>query len=91
VPFPYNGSDPSLAITERPNGDKGRAGFFAGLVSGEKLRDLKDYLQQRSKALASAVLRQTAAYMFNIIVFPLLMLLALYFGCKYLISLAVIK
>jgi len=91
VPFPYDGSDPSLAITEGPKGDKGRAGIFAGLLSGDKLEELKDYLQQRSKALASAVLRQTAAYIFNIALFPLLMLMVLYFGCRYLISLAAIK
>jgi len=91
VPFPYDGSDPTLAITEGPKGDKGRAGIFAGLVSGHKLEELKDYLQQRSKALASAVLRQTAAYLFNIVFFPLLMLMALYLGCRYLISLAAIK
>lgn len=91
VPFPYDGSDPSLAKTERPNGDGSRAGIFAGLVSGGKLGDLKYYLEERSKALASAVLRQTAAYLFNIVLFPLLMLMALYLGCKYLISLTAIK
>jgi hypothetical protein len=68
-----------------------RAGIFAGLVSGGSLRELKDYLEQRSRALASAVLRQTAAYLFNIVFFPLLMLMALYLGCKHLISLAAIK
>jgi hypothetical protein len=91
VPFPYDGSDPSLAITEGPKGDRNSAGFLARLVSGHKLKDLKDYLEKRSKALASAVLRQTAAYLFNIVLFPLLMLVTLYYGCKYLINLAVIK
>jgi hypothetical protein len=91
VPFPYDGSDPSLAITEGPKGDRDGAGIFAGLVSGDSLRELKDYLEQRSRALASAVLRQTAAYLFNIVFFPLLMLLALYLGCKYLISLSIMK
>ena len=91
VPFPYDGSDPSLAITEGPNGDTTRAGLLARIVSGDKLEELKSYLQQRSKALASAILRQTAAYIFNIALFPLLMLMVLYFGCRYLISLAAIK
>ncbi len=88
VPFPYDGSDPSLAITEGPKEDRSSAGFLARLVSGHKLKDLKDYLEKRSKALASAVLRQTAAYLFNIVLFPLLMLVTLYYGCKYLMSLA---
>jgi hypothetical protein len=91
VPFPYDGSDPSLAITEVPKGDMDRAGIFAGLVSGDSLRELKDYLEQRSRALASAVLRQTAAYLFNIVFFPLLMIIVMYLGCRYLINLAVLK
>jgi hypothetical protein len=91
VPFPYDGSDPSLAITERPKGGMDRAGIFAGLVSGDSLRELKNYLEQRSRALASAVLRQTAAYLFNIVFFPLLMIIVLYLGCRYLVNLAVLK
>lgn len=89
VPVPYDGTDPSLAITERPEGN--RTGIFATLVSGEKLKELKDYLEQRSKAFASAVLRQTAAYIFNIVLFPLLMITVLYFASKYLIGLAMVK
>lgn len=89
VPVPYDGTDPSLAITERPEGN--RTGIFATLVSGEKLKELKDYLEQRSKAFASAVLRQTAAYIFNIVLFPLLMITLLYFASKYLIGLAMVK
>jgi len=91
VPFPYDGSNPLLVMTEPQNLGGGRTGIFARLVSGEKLGELKDYLEQRSRALASAVLRQTAAYIFNIVLFPLLMLIAFYLGCKYLISLAVMK
>ena len=30
VPFPYDGSDPSLALTDRPGEAGGRTGFFAG-------------------------------------------------------------
>ncbi len=91
VPFPYDGSDPSLAVTEGPDRGESMAGMLAALVSGSKLGDIKRYLEQRSKALASAVLRQTAAYLFNIVIFPFLMVATLYFGCKYLISLVVIK
>ena len=91
VPFPYDGSDPSLAITEGPKGGMDRAGILAGLVSGDSLRELKDYLEKRSRALASAVLRQTAAYLFNIVLFPLLMIIVLYLGCRYLINLALLK
>jgi len=89
VPVPYDGVDPALAISEGPEGRK--AGIFTALVSGEKLRELKEYLQQRSRTLASAVLRQTAAYIFNIVIFPLVMIAALYLGSKYLIGLAVMK
>ena len=89
VPFPYDGSDPSLAITEGPKGE--RAGIFAGLVSGDSIKELKDYLEQRSRALASAVLRQTAAYLFNIVIFPLLMLFTLYFACKYVMNLVILR
>ena len=88
VPFPYDGADPLLAITQAPDENGGRPGFLAGLVSGEKLKELRDYLKERSRALASAVLRQTAAYLFNIVLFPLLMVAVLYFGCRYLISLS---
>lgn len=91
VPFPYDGSDPSLVVTEGPDTERGMAAILARLVSGGKLGDMKRYLEERSKALASAVLRQTAAYLFNIVLFPLLMLATLYFGCKYLMSLAEIK
>jgi hypothetical protein len=91
VPFPYDGSDPLLAITETPKGDKDKAGIFALLIPRQKLEDVKRYLEERSRALASAVLRQTAAYLFNIVFFPLLMLITLYFGFKYLLSLAVMK
>jgi len=92
VPFPYDGYDPSLAVTEGPE-DRGKslAGMLTGLLSGNKLGEIKRYLEKRSKALASAVLRQTAAYLFNIVVFPFLMIATLYFGCKYLISLVIIK
>ena len=89
VPVPYDGTDPSQAVTEVPYG--GGAGFYTVLVSGEKLKNFKEYLQERSKALASAVLRQTAAYIFNIVVFPLLMLAVLYLGGKFLMGLAVMK
>ncbi|UCF87816.1 MAG: hypothetical protein JSV70_05075 [bacterium] len=88
VPFPYDGTDPLQAFTEPPGGVSGRPGFLAGLVSGEKLRELRDYLKERSRILASAVLRQTAAYLFNIVLFPILMVVALYYGCRYLIGLA---
>ena len=91
VPFPYDGSDPLLAITETPKGDREKASILALLIPKGKLEDLKKYLEQRSRALASAVLRQTAAYIFNIVFFPLLMLITLYFGFKYLLSLALMK
>ena len=89
VPVPYDGLDPALAITEGPEGSG--AGILAALVSGEKLREFREYIQQRSKALASAVLRQTAAYLFNIVVFPILMLMILYLGSRYLMGLALIR
>lgn len=89
VPVPYDGTDPSLAITEGPEYDG--SGIFTALISGEKLKEFKEYLQQRSKALASAVLRQTASYIFNIAVFPLLMIIAFYLLSKYLIGLMFIK
>jgi len=88
VPFPYDGSDPSLAVIESPDREKGMSEMITSLLSGNKLEEMKRYLEQRSKALASAVLRQTAAYIFNIVLFPLLMITTLYFGCKYLLSLA---
>jgi hypothetical protein len=91
VPFPYDGSDPSLAVTESPDREKGVSEIFSRLLSGDKLGDMKRYLEERSKALATAVLRQTAAYLFNIVLFPFLMLVTLYFGCRYLISLTAIK
>jgi len=91
VPFPYDGSDPLLAITETPKEDKDKASIFALLIPRQKLEDLKKYLEERSRALASAVLRQTAAYLFNIVLFPMLMLITLYFGFKYLLSLSMMK
>ncbi|MDF1526072.1 MAG: hypothetical protein RRA15_06330 [bacterium] len=89
VPVPYDGTDPALALTERPEGSGGN--ILTALVSGEKIREFKKYIQKRSKALASAVLRQTAAYIFNIAVFPLLMIAALYLVSRYLMGLMGIK
>jgi hypothetical protein len=91
VPFPYDGSDPSQAVTEVPARESGAGELFTRLFSGDKLENMKRYLEERSKALATAVLRQTAAYLFNIVLFPFLMLVTLYFGCRYLISLTAIK
>ncbi len=88
VPFPYDGADPLQAVTEPAGGASDRSGFLAGLISGERLAQLRDYLKERSRILASAVLRQTAAYLFNIVLFPILMVVALYYGCRYLIGLA---
>jgi hypothetical protein len=88
VPFPYDGTDPSKVVIVIPEGERGFARLFAGAISTEKLKELRDYLEERSRSLASAVLRQTAAYLFNIVVFPLLMLLALYWCGKYIMSLS---
>lgn len=91
VPFPYDGIDPALALTESPDGEARRSGILKSLVSGEKLRELGDYLETRSRSLASAVLRQTAAYLFNIVLFPILMLAGVYFSIKYLMSLTLAR
>lgn len=88
VPFPYDGTDPSKVVIVIPESEGGFAQLFAGAISTEKLKELRDYLEERSRSLASAVLRQTAAYLFNIVVFPLLMLLALYWCGKYIMSLS---
>jgi len=89
VPVPYDGTDPSQAVTEFPPGNG--TGFLTIFISGENFKKFKEYLQERSKALASAVLRQTAAYLFNIVVFPLLMLAVLYLGSKYLMGLMLMR
>jgi len=86
VPFPYDGSDQSGTITDGSGRKKELGRSWDGLGPREKLRELRDYLEGRSRSLASAVLRQTAAYLFNIIVFPLLTLLVLYWSGKYIIS-----
>jgi hypothetical protein len=86
VPVPYDGTDTSVSVTTGPEVTS-RSGGLASLVSGEKLRELRKFLQERSRTLASAVLRQTAAYLFNIVVFPLLTLVLVYSGIKYLWSL----
>ena len=91
VPFPYDGSDPALAVKEESGERKDQTGVLASLVSGEKVKVLKEYLQQRSRTLATAVLRQTAAYLFNIVFFPMLMLVVLYLGFRYLTGLAAIR
>ena len=87
VPVPYDGSDPSRAILGDAQGKKRPGGIRDGLDPGGTLREFRDYIERRSRSLASAVMRQTAAYLFNIVVFPLLTLLALYWSGKYLISL----
>jgi hypothetical protein len=75
-------------IVEKPEDNRRLARFLAGIVPAKRLRELKTYLEERSRSLATAVLRQTAAYLFNIVVFPILTLLVLYWGAKYLISLS---
>ncbi len=88
VPVPFDGTDSSAMVLENHRGEEGAGRFHAGIAPMEKIRELREYLQERSRSLASAVLRQTAAYLFDIVVFPLLMLVVLY-GCgKYSISLA---
>jgi hypothetical protein len=89
VPVPYDGSDASQAVTEIPH--ENGTGFFTVFISGENFKKFKEYLQERSKELASAVLRQTAAYIFNIAVFPILMLAVLYLGSKYLMGLMLMR
>jgi hypothetical protein len=87
VPFPYDGSDPSQVLVE-DHGEKGEPGQMdSAPVSRGQLNHLKSYLEERSKTLASAVLRQTSAYLFNVILVPLLSLLVLYWGSKFMISL----
>ena len=87
VPFPYDGSDPSQIRVE-DHGENGEPGRMDSIpVSRGQLNHLKSYLEDRSKTLASAVLRQTSAYLFNVILVPLLSLLVLYWGSKFLISL----
>jgi hypothetical protein len=86
VPFPYDGSDPLLAMTENEQSE-GRSGrFAAGLLPVEKVREFGRYLESKSKALVSIILRQTAAYLFNIVLLPLLMVVTLYLGAKYTLS-----
>jgi hypothetical protein len=52
----------------------------------EKIREFGRYLESKSKALVSIILRQTAAYLFNIVLLPLLMVVTLYLGAKYTLS-----
>jgi hypothetical protein len=86
VPFPYDGTDPLAAIVEDEE-QKGRLSrFAAGLVPVEKVRDFGKYLESKSKALASVVIRQTAAYLFNIVLLPLFMVVSIYLGAKYALS-----
>jgi len=88
VPVPYYGTDPSgVTIEDGQNAGEGNR-FLSGIIPVERIRELGEYLQSRSRSLASAVLRQTAAYLFNIVVFPILMILVLYWGGKYSLSLA---
>ncbi len=86
VPFPQNGSDQSEVISNGPGTGKEQSQSRNGTGLKDKLRDLRDYLETRSRSLASAVLRQTAAYLFNIVVFPLLTLALLYWSGRYIIS-----
>jgi hypothetical protein len=87
VPVPYDGKDASQVVIDDPGRGKGLAQFMMGLGPTEKLIELRDYLEERSRSLASAVLRQTAAYLFNIVVFPLLTILALYWSGKHILVL----
>lgn len=87
VPVPYDGSDPSQAVLSGPEREKALGRLRDGLMPTERIRELKDYLEGRSRSLASAVLRQTAAYLFNIVVFPLITLLALYWSGKSMMTL----
>jgi len=86
VPVPYDGTDPTQAVIDDKRVEEGLAQLMAGLGPREKLVRLRDYLEERSRALASAVLHQTAAYLFNIVVFPLLSILALYWGGKHVLA-----
>jgi hypothetical protein len=87
VPVPYDGTDPSQVIIDDPRRGKGLAQIVAGLGPTQKLIELRNYLEERSRSLASAVLHQTAAYLFNIVVFPLLTILALYWCGKHILTL----
>lgn len=87
VPFPYDGKDPSQVVIEN-GGDESRfSRMAASLVPVEKVREFGKYLERKSKELASIVLRQTAAYLFNIVVLPLLMVFILYVGGRFAVSL----
>lgn len=86
VPVPYEGEGPAV-VEEDTGGKTGVARVLAGVVPTHKLKELGNLLESRSRALASAVIRQAAAYLFNIVVFPLLMILGLYWGARFLISL----
>ncbi|MDF1535125.1 MAG: hypothetical protein P1S46_01315 [bacterium] len=88
VPFPYDGTDPSRVVVEDEVRKGGFGGLVEGIVYGQKLRKFKNYLESRSSELASVILRQTAAYLFNIVLLPLLMVLSLYMGGKYVVSFA---
>lgn len=86
VPFPYDGTDPLAAIVDDEN-ENGRLGLMAAaLVPVEKVKEFGRYLESKSRALASVVLRQTAAYLFNIVLLPLIMFFSLYLGTKYALS-----
>ena len=86
VPVPYNGTDPSGVVVENKGITGGVSHFLSGIIPLEKLREMGEYLEERSRSLASAVLRQTAAYLFDIVVLPLLTLLILFWSGKFLIS-----
>ncbi len=88
VPFPYDGSDPSRVLTENgPEGVMSQQETGVSLTR-EGLGRLKGYLEERSRTLASAVFRQTSAYLFNIILLPVLSLVLLYWGARFLLSLS---
>ena len=86
VPFPYDGTNPLVAIVEDEEEKEKRGLMAAVLVPVEKVREFGNYLESKSKALASVVIRQTAAYLFNIVLLPLFMVVSLYLGAKYALS-----
>ena len=74
-----------------PEGERGAfARFWSGvresIIPLDRLRALSDFAAEKAASLASSVLHQAAAYLFDIVVLPLLSLLALYLGARYLIT-----
>lgn len=58
----------------------------SGILSLEKLGNFRDYIAGKTSALAASIFQQAAAYFFNIVAFPVISLLGLYWLARYLIT-----